>query len=161
MGQVSPYFPNPDGFGVSEYPLPAGSNISQLHMLARHGSRYPTGDSGVAKFSTSLVQAVKNGSASFSGELAFLNNWEYGLGSEILVPVGRQEYARSRPSSLTLANILQTVRLRCPSLLRLRPPLQHQHQDHRPDHHPRPYAQICRILHGRFLRPRMDQQRHP
>ena len=100
MGQVSPYFPNPDGFGVSEYPLPAGSNISQLHMLARHGSRYPTGGSGVAKFSTSLVQAVKNGSASFSGELAFLNNWEYGLGSEILVPIGRQEYARPRPSSL-------------------------------------------------------------
>ena len=30
MGQLSPYFPNPSGFGVAEYPLPAGANISQL-----------------------------------------------------------------------------------------------------------------------------------
>lgn len=91
MGQVSPYFPNPDGFGVNEYPLPKGSNISQLHMLGRHGSRYPTGNSGVAKFSAGLAASVKNGSASFSGALEFLNTWSYGLGSEILVPVGRQE----------------------------------------------------------------------
>jgi len=32
MGQLSPYFPNPDGFGVSEYPLPAGANITQVQV---------------------------------------------------------------------------------------------------------------------------------
>jgi hypothetical protein len=32
MGQLSPYFPNPSGFGVAEYPLPPGANISQLQV---------------------------------------------------------------------------------------------------------------------------------
>lgn len=32
MGQLSPYFPNPTGFGVAEYPLPPGANISQLQV---------------------------------------------------------------------------------------------------------------------------------
>jgi hypothetical protein len=32
MGNLSPYFPNPVGFGVSEYPLPAGSNITQVQV---------------------------------------------------------------------------------------------------------------------------------
>jgi hypothetical protein len=32
MGQLSPYFPNPSGFGVAEYPLPAGARISQLQV---------------------------------------------------------------------------------------------------------------------------------
>lgn len=32
MGQLSPYFPNPDGFGVAEYPLPPGANITQVQV---------------------------------------------------------------------------------------------------------------------------------
>lgn len=32
MGNLSPYFSNPSGFGVSEYPLPAGANISQVQV---------------------------------------------------------------------------------------------------------------------------------
>ena len=32
MGQLSPYFPNPEGFGVSEFPLPPGANISQVQV---------------------------------------------------------------------------------------------------------------------------------
>lgn len=32
MGQLSPYFPNPSGFGVSEYPLPPGANITQVQV---------------------------------------------------------------------------------------------------------------------------------
>jgi len=40
MGQLSHYFPNPDGFGVNEYPLPAGAEIVQLNMLSRHGERH-------------------------------------------------------------------------------------------------------------------------
>jgi hypothetical protein len=32
MGNLSPYFPNPIGFGVSEYPLPAGANITQVQV---------------------------------------------------------------------------------------------------------------------------------
>lgn len=32
MGQLSPYFPNPSGFGVNEYPLPPGANITQVQV---------------------------------------------------------------------------------------------------------------------------------
>ena len=91
MGQLSPYFPNPTGFGVDEYPLPTGANISQVHVLHRHGSRYPTTGAGVQNLGTALTALAKNGSAGFTGDLAFLNSFSYGLGAEILVPVGRQE----------------------------------------------------------------------
>ncbi|KAL8631162.1 hypothetical protein Q9189_003102 [Teloschistes chrysophthalmus] len=108
MGQVSPYFPNPEyascndrkcpvidepsGFGVQEMPLPPGASIGQVHVLHRHGSRYPTSGAGVSKFGVALAAQIKAGTAgNFTGALSFLNSWSYKLGSEILVPVGRQE----------------------------------------------------------------------
>ena len=91
MGNLSPYFPNPVGFGVNEYPLPAGANISQVHMVHRHGSRYPTTGAAVQTLGETFTALVKNGTANFKGELSFLNSFSYGLGAEILVPVGRQE----------------------------------------------------------------------
>ncbi|KAI9726363.1 MAG: hypothetical protein M1828_001637 [Chrysothrix sp. TS-e1954] len=85
-GQLSHYFPNPMGLGVDEYPLPAGANITQLHMLSRHGSRYPTSQPSIAG------KLVNNtGKFKTSGKLAFLNTWTYKLGAQILVPVGKQE----------------------------------------------------------------------
>ena len=91
MGQVSPYFPNPVGFGVNEYPLPSGANINQVHVLHRHGSRYPTTGAGVQTFGSALTSLIAKKNVSFTGDLDFLNTWSYGLGSEILVPIGRQE----------------------------------------------------------------------
>jgi hypothetical protein len=32
MGQLSPYFPNPVGFGAREYPLPPGANITHVQV---------------------------------------------------------------------------------------------------------------------------------
>jgi hypothetical protein len=37
MGHLSPYFPNPDGFGVDEYPLPKGANITMLQVSLDFG----------------------------------------------------------------------------------------------------------------------------
>ena len=111
VGQLSPYFPNPtlvfsfrmmdkpvlttdrccSGFGVDELPLPAGSNITQFHMIHRHGSRYPTTDSNVVTFGRGLAEIISKGNTNFTGDLSFVNSWSYGLGAEILVPVGRQE----------------------------------------------------------------------
>ncbi|KAL9583294.1 MAG: hypothetical protein Q9212_002795 [Teloschistes hypoglaucus] len=69
MGQLSPYFPNPE-----------------------HGSRYPTSGAGASKFGVALASQINAGTAgNFTGALSFLNSWSYKLGSEILVPVGRQE----------------------------------------------------------------------
>ncbi|KAK9349845.1 hypothetical protein V1505DRAFT_219387 [Lipomyces doorenjongii] len=42
MGNLSPYFPAENGFGVDECSLPEGTNITQMHMLQRRGARYPT-----------------------------------------------------------------------------------------------------------------------
>ncbi|KAK3336161.1 histidine phosphatase superfamily [Cercophora scortea] len=90
MGYLSPYLPSP-GFGVDEYPLPAGADIIQLQMLSRHGSRYPTVGSNVNDFGDRIAAAAGAGQFRAMGDLAFLNDWKYQLGSEILVPKGRQE----------------------------------------------------------------------
>ncbi|KAI9848338.1 MAG: hypothetical protein M1838_000554 [Thelocarpon superellum] len=89
VGQLSSYFPNPDGFGALEYPLPAGANISQVHTLHRHGARYPTTGSNVQAFASRIAAA--KGKFNATGPLGFLNTWTYQLGAEILVPRGRQE----------------------------------------------------------------------
>ncbi|MCJ1358238.1 MAG: hypothetical protein MMC33_008237 [Icmadophila ericetorum] len=89
MGQLSPYQPSP-GWGVDELPLPPGANITQLHMLSRHGSRYPSSFSPQEAAGDAIASAKKSG-ATFTSDLEFLNTWSYGLGYEILVPNGRKE----------------------------------------------------------------------
>ena len=93
-GQLSHYFPNPDGFGVDEYSLPENASITQLHMLSRHGARYPTIGAGAMELAAK-IQHYTNGTlgyVTFEGQLSFLNAWKYLLGNEILVPIGKQEY---------------------------------------------------------------------
>ena len=93
MGHLSHYFPNPVGFGVDEFSLPPKAKIVQLHMLHRHGARYPTLGPGPATLARKVEQYTNGslGRVTFQGELEFLNTWEYLLGGEILVPVGKQE----------------------------------------------------------------------
>ncbi|TQS36435.1 hypothetical protein Golomagni_03117 [Golovinomyces magnicellulatus] len=93
MGHLSPYFPNPDGFGVDEYPLPPGARISQVQMLSRHGARYPTSENSVATFGKKISKL--KGKFTAKGQLAFLNDWKYELGVAVLVPRGRQELFNS------------------------------------------------------------------
>ncbi|KAL2838121.1 histidine phosphatase superfamily [Aspergillus pseudoustus] len=90
MGTLSPYRANPDGFGVDEYALPPGANITQIHMVHRHGARYPTSGSATAEWAQKLIDSRKNRTV-FSGDLAFLNSWDYKLGEAELTARGRQE----------------------------------------------------------------------
>jgi len=90
MGYLSPYRPAP-GFGVDEYPLPRDAEIVQVQMLSRHGARYPTTGSDVARLGEHIAKAAQQGTAEFKGPLSFLKEWKYQLGAEILVPKGRQE----------------------------------------------------------------------
>jgi hypothetical protein len=92
MGFLSPYFPSP-GFGVDEYPLPEGAELVQVQMVSRHGARYPTSNSGVEKFGKKIGDA--SGKFKANGALAFLNNWTYQLGNNILVNRGREELFNS------------------------------------------------------------------
>ncbi|ATY59141.1 3-phytase A precursor [Cordyceps militaris] len=88
MAFLSPYFPSP-GFGVDEYALPDGAEIVQVQMLSRHGARYPTTGSDVVRLGAKM--AALKGKATFHRALGFLQDWTYELGSDILVPKGRQE----------------------------------------------------------------------
>ncbi|KAJ5157224.1 phosphoglycerate mutase-like protein [Penicillium canariense] len=90
MGDLSPYFSPEEGFCVDEYPLPRGANITQMHLLQRHGARYPSSSEGLDSWGAGIVNATAKGTV-FQGELEFLNDWSYKLGKEILVPKGRQE----------------------------------------------------------------------
>ena len=84
LANIGPYNPSP-GFGVDEYPLPEGAEITWLNMLARHGSRYPTSRIPLGD----AINAA--GKVDFSGDLSWLNDWEYSLGTNILSDDGRQE----------------------------------------------------------------------
>ena len=91
LGNYSPYAPSPVGFGVDEYPLPAGANIAQVHVVQRHGARYPNLTTGIdtLRFGERLTNAA--GSLHATGALSFLNTWKYRLGAELQTPWGRQE----------------------------------------------------------------------
>lgn len=89
-GNLSPYY------SVESHGLPEASSLKPqqceivgMHWLQRHGARYPTsnpnGPGGVA----SRLKAVEGWKA--SGDLEFLNDWEFKLGAELLTPFGRQQ----------------------------------------------------------------------
>lgn len=61
-----------------------------MHLLYRHGARYPTSSAAPATFAQKIVNATKSG-FTVSGELAFLGNWTYKLGAELLTPFGRSQ----------------------------------------------------------------------
>ncbi|KZP00674.1 phosphoglycerate mutase-like protein [Calocera viscosa TUFC12733] len=69
--------------------IPPQCTLSQVHLLHRHGSRYPTSGSAPASFGVKV--ANNTGKFNASGALSFLNTWKYGLGAEILTPFGREQ----------------------------------------------------------------------
>lgn len=70
--------------------IPEGCDITQVHLLYRHGARYPTSSAAPATFAQKIANATKTG-FSVSGELDFLGNWTYKLGAELLTPFGRSQ----------------------------------------------------------------------
>ncbi|TIC05593.1 phosphoglycerate mutase-like protein [Wallemia mellicola] len=102
FGPLTPYTSSPNYLPTT--PLtPDTCEIEQVHMIHRHGSRYPTPNSLPLKFSEKLSTAVKanmnsNDAIGFNGELAFLNEWRYALGHSILTPVGRWQLYNSGAS---------------------------------------------------------------
>lgn len=95
MGPLSPYF-SADSFGVDNpkyralpQPKSGSCSVEQVHILHRHGARYPTSGAPPAKFASFLKNASKY--LQFSGALSFLSKWKYALGKELLVPLGREQ----------------------------------------------------------------------
>ncbi len=71
--------------------IPDGCTINQMHLLYRHGARYPTSGAAPATFASKLANATKGAGFQVAGELAFLSNWTYKLGAELLTPFGRSQ----------------------------------------------------------------------
>ncbi|KAF7288319.1 Acid phosphatase [Mycena chlorophos] len=99
-GNLSP-FRSPDSssaFTKSAFGLPGstplvpeGCELTQVHLLHRHGARYPTEGSLLTTFAQQINVVAAKGELSASGPLAFLNTWDYRLGAEILTPFGRAQ----------------------------------------------------------------------
>ncbi|KIJ62097.1 hypothetical protein HYDPIDRAFT_94962 [Hydnomerulius pinastri MD-312] len=93
-GNLSPWYSVPQGaFGIDEGPEPpSGCEIKGVHLLHRHGARYPTAWAnygGPATFAKRLHESAEEWEA--TGSLVFLNEWTYKLGEEVLTPFGRQQ----------------------------------------------------------------------
>ncbi|WRT67489.1 uncharacterized protein IL334_004461 [Kwoniella shivajii] len=92
-GNLSPWYSVPSSsYGLNETsPLaPEGCSVTQVHLLYRHGARYPTSGAAPSTFAAKLANATKqNGGFKASGEIDFLNSWTYKLGAELLTPFGR------------------------------------------------------------------------
>ena len=97
-GNLSPWYSVDHGsFGVSGGPeTPAGCVVDGVHLLYRHGARYPTeytAFASPAEFAAKLHKANhgKKGKLKAKGDLTFLNTWTYKLGHNVLTPFGRQQ----------------------------------------------------------------------
>ncbi|KAI0066193.1 phosphoglycerate mutase-like protein [Artomyces pyxidatus] len=94
-GNLSPAISVPAGtFGLpdSSPVVPEGCSINQVHILHRHGARYPTGGSAPAALAGRIHKAATaTGGFTVSGPLSFLDTWTFKLGAEILTPLGREQ----------------------------------------------------------------------
>ena len=82
-------FPETHGYEI----LPDQCTVKQVHILHRHGARNPTSDTheGAPLFGAAVWNATQAGNLSATGDLEFLNSWNYTLGAEVLVHQGAQE----------------------------------------------------------------------
>ncbi|KAL0951349.1 hypothetical protein HGRIS_008053 [Hohenbuehelia grisea] len=86
-------FNSVDSFGLDTSPqIPKSCSLKQVHLLHRHGARYPTEGAAPAAFSKKLnAAATADGGFTATKELKFLNTWTYKLGGETLTPFGRAQ----------------------------------------------------------------------
>lgn len=92
-GNLSPWWSlGENAFGLKSTPkVPTGCELTQVHLLHRHGARYPTSDSSPSQFAATLHAAANSTGFTATGPLEFLNTWTYKLGAELLTPFGREE----------------------------------------------------------------------
>lgn len=84
MATLSPQYVSEDGWGVYNYGMPGQCRIKQLHVVQRHGLRYPD-----LKFK--FPAKLKNSTYNATGDLEFLNDWNLKLGTNILTTLGNNQ----------------------------------------------------------------------
>ncbi|KAL4402655.1 acid phosphatase [Malassezia pachydermatis] len=95
LGAYTPWRPADGLFPETEAykPLPDQCTMKQVHLLVRHGARYPTDgmDEGPGTIGALVLNSTRNNTFSAKGNMAFLNTWNYSLGQAVLVHQGAQE----------------------------------------------------------------------
>ncbi|TFY65739.1 hypothetical protein EVG20_g5356 [Dentipellis fragilis] len=94
LGSLTPIVSNDaDTFGLphSSPVIPDECKLKQAYLLHRHGARYPPEGAEPGLFASKLHAAATGAGFSATGPLAFLNEWTYKLGAEILTPFGRKQ----------------------------------------------------------------------
>ena len=92
--QDAPGFSEPKG-------MPRGCELTQAHVLHRHAQRYPTESDldggGMEAFAKKLKNYEHNHQTNKIGHgpLSFLDDWEYLLGQDLLLPTGAATEATS------------------------------------------------------------------
>ncbi|KAI0329618.1 phytase [Cubamyces sp. BRFM 1775] len=105
----SPYFP-----AALYQPPPANCKINQVHILQRHGARFPT--SGAAVRIIAAINKLQAAEDYKDPMLTFVKDYKYSLGQDDLVPLGASQSAASareafkRYSSIVSADNLPFVR---------------------------------------------------
>ncbi|KAJ6473997.1 phosphoglycerate mutase-like protein [Mycena vitilis] len=92
FGNLAP-FRSVESLGLpnSSAAIPSGCTLDQVHLVHRHGARYPTTGAPPSAFATLLHGTAETTGVNVTGPLAFLSTWEYKLGAEILTPFGRSQ----------------------------------------------------------------------
>ncbi|KAI9754503.1 MAG: hypothetical protein M4579_004673 [Chaenotheca gracillima] len=75
LGGNSPWIKKIDGVVDTTVEPPAGCEVEQVHMMSRHGERYPTLAAGARMLD--LLRRIQDSATPLKGDLAFVNNWEY------------------------------------------------------------------------------------
>ena len=105
-GNFRPYTANdPHRFGVAKVGVPKSCQIEQVHILHRHGSRYPTGGTldgaNFERFADKLSNVQSKNEGKFTGPLEYLNRWKLQLGTDLLLPLGASQLQASGAATWT------------------------------------------------------------
>lgn len=75
LGGNGPWIPKRTDDGSAADPLPDACVVDQVHMMSRHGERYPTKNAGTRHLQ--LLDRLKTPGTKLTGALEFLNEWTY------------------------------------------------------------------------------------
>ncbi|MCJ1311986.1 hypothetical protein MMC25_005660 [Agyrium rufum] len=89
-GQYSPYFLVPSEISAK---VPPQCEITFVQILSRHGARDPTASKTATYNDT--IEKIKSNVKNFTGDYAFLADYEYTLGADQLTVFGEQEMINS------------------------------------------------------------------
>lgn len=92
FGNLAPWRSVPSlGLPDASAQIPSGCSLDAVHLVHRHGARYPTTGAPPSAFATLLHQLASTTGVNATGPASFLATWEYKLGAEILTPFGRSQ----------------------------------------------------------------------